>query len=141
MIVFHSHIGDKSLQLRWGRAKLCPPFPAMVMGAGGTGDAEQRDRREAAHCRAWQVTVMCLTDHKHAGLVAWRMMRLSRECQLVGACRPARYCVVCVYQFSPNPNLTGMADEAACLLVELAVLGQVPWPLAVFNQCVLMAAS
>lgn len=69
------------------------------------------------------------------------MTRLSRECQLVWACRPARYCVVvCVYQFSPNPNLTGTADEAACLLLELAVLGQVRWPLAVFKQCVLTAA-
>lgn len=49
-------------------------------------------------------------------------------------------CGVCVYHFFPNPNLTGMADKAACLLLELAVLGQVPWPLAVFNQCVLTAA-
>lgn len=53
------------------------PYRLPVTGAGGTGGAVTRGAGQEGQegkklvCRAWQVTVMCLTDHKHAGLVTW----------------------------------------------------------------------
>lgn len=68
------------------------------------------------------------------------MTRLSRECQLVWACRPVRYCfVVHVYKFPPSPNAAGMADGAACLCCRIGYGGSGAEQLWV-SLLVLMAA-
>lgn len=67
------------MQLGWGPASIFLGVPrakrmlaSMGDGCGWEQRAGQRGQEgKELSCRAWQVTVMCLTDHKHAGLVTW----------------------------------------------------------------------